>query len=109
MELGYKTIVRPLINMAIDCSSKLSREQRRQELATVSADVFILERERYSAQYEASIAAGTIDNETKNVIIVDNVETEVEKIPSSKAVGIGFDFLKNSLSDLILEIWFMSP
>ena len=57
----------------------------------------ILERERYAAQYEPSIAVAALDSATKNVIVIDLVETAVEKVPSSKAVGMGLASLKSAL------------
>lgn len=79
--------------MAIDCSSKTMTGA----LANIANDVMTLERERYAAQYEPSMSFASIEKATKNTIMINNVETAVDKMPSSKAVGFGFDSLKKSL------------
>ena len=77
----------------MDCSSKITKGA----LADIADDVMILERERYAAPYEPSVCFEKIETATTNTIIIDNVETAVDKMPSSKAVGLGFESLKKSL------------
>ena len=93
MQVGYAGIVRALLTMAIDCAAKITEDCG----PNLPTDVLVLERERFSAQHEASVVAANVDAVTKNVIVIDNVETAVEKMPSSKAVGSGFDSLKKLL------------
>lgn len=80
--------------MAVECSLRITNDG---SLATLESDVMILERERYAAQYEPSVAVVALDSATKNVIVIDQVETAVEKVPSSRAVGLGIEALKASL------------
>ena len=93
MQQGYISIVRSLLTMAIDCAAKITDGAG----PSLPPDVLILERERFSAQHEASVVAANVDAVTKNVIVIDNVETAVEKMPSSRAVGAGFGALRRAL------------